>query len=88
MHFMAYVLCALFGFSYLFLIKRYINRWKSIPEFSDYGDLPVNPFLSIIVTARNEEKNLFRCLSSIVREIHEEMQDLVCFMPESILGHC
>lgn len=67
MHFMAYVLCALFGFSYLFLIKRYINRWKSIPEFSDYGDLPVNPFLSIIVTARNEEKNLFRCLSSILK---------------------
>ena len=49
---------------YSFLIVYYWLSWKSIPEYISSGKTP-STGLSVLIPARNEEKNIINCLESV-----------------------
>src|SRR5262245_31977713 len=52
---------------YIFLINYYWWAWRSIPEYV----LPAkrsNAEFSVVIPARNEEKNIIHCLESICHQ--------------------
>jgi cellulose synthase/poly-beta-1,6-N-acetylglucosamine synthase-like glycosyltransferase len=52
---------------YSFLIIYYLLGWKSIPEHISVEKGP-NTRLSVVIPARNEEKNIINCLESVCRQ--------------------
>ena len=59
-------------FPYSLLILYYRKNWKSLPEFIPSNKIPENelPFISIIIAARNEEKNIGYCIQSIINQTY------------------
>ncbi len=57
---------------YCILLFYYRKSWKQIPDFVPAGkmDLEDMPFVSIIIAARNEEKNIGLCLQSLIRQTY------------------
>jgi len=57
--------------AYAWLILYYRKSWRQIPDFkpahTSSGRLP---FISIIIAARNEEKNIGKCIESIVHQTY------------------
>ena len=53
---------------YAWLILYYRKGWKEIPEYQSAKKLEQDelPFISIIIAARNEEKNIGNCIQSII----------------------
>ena len=56
---------------YVWLMLYYRKSWKAIPAF----EIPENanhylPFISIIIAARNEEKNIGKCIQSIIAQTY------------------
>ena len=64
----------LFLLPYFILILYYRTSWLDIPDFIPAKKIPENelPFVSIIIAARNEEKNIGNCLQSIINQTYEE----------------
>jgi cellulose synthase/poly-beta-1,6-N-acetylglucosamine synthase-like glycosyltransferase len=56
---------------YVWLMFYYRSAWKKIPDFvaaeNAYNELP---FISIIIAARNEEKNIGKCIQSILDQTY------------------
>jgi cellulose synthase/poly-beta-1,6-N-acetylglucosamine synthase-like glycosyltransferase len=52
---------------YGFLIIYYWFAWKSIPEYI-LTDKPPHTGLSVVIPARNEEKNIINCLESVCNQ--------------------
>jgi len=52
---------------YGFLIVYYWLSWRSIPEYISPDKNP-NTGLSVLIPARNEEKNIINCLESVCRQ--------------------
>jgi cellulose synthase/poly-beta-1,6-N-acetylglucosamine synthase-like glycosyltransferase len=56
---------------YVWLMLYYRSAWKKIPDFvaaeNAYNELP---FISIIIAARNEEKNIGKCIQSILDQTY------------------
>lgn len=67
---MVAVLCiAILFISYISLILYYRKSWISIPEFkpqTSSGNL--QPFISVIIPARNEEQNIKACIDTILAQ--------------------
>lgn len=65
---LGYMICIFLGISYLLLIKNYLFHWHSIPVVRFDKESIENPFISIIVAARNEENNISKCLQSLIEQ--------------------
>jgi glycosyltransferase involved in cell wall biosynthesis len=55
--------------SYAFLIDFYRRSWNQIPEFLP-GNLDHEPFISIIISIRNEENNLKQLIDSLKQQTY------------------
>jgi cellulose synthase/poly-beta-1,6-N-acetylglucosamine synthase-like glycosyltransferase len=55
---------------YIILLFYYRKSWKQIPEFKPAGEFHENelPVVSVIIAARNEEKNIGKCIESLIRQ--------------------
>ncbi len=60
--------------SYSFLILYYRKSWKEIEDFvpQEKFDEKELPFVSIIIAARNEEKNIGKCIQSIIAQTYPQ----------------
>ncbi len=57
--------------SYIWLILYYRKAWMEIPDFKIAEKSNGNgPFISIIIAARNEEKNIGACIQSILNQTY------------------
>lgn len=56
--------------SYATLIFYYRVAWKHIPDYISSKEIKKNelPYVSIIIAARNEEKNIGNCIQSIIKQ--------------------
>lgn len=73
MIYMAFLLISLLLLiPYSVLILYYRKSWLHIKDFTPGGKLPENelPFVSIIIAARNEERNIGNCVQSILRQTY------------------
>ncbi len=59
---------------YAWLILYYRKSWKEIPEYQPSEKFGENklPFISIIIAARNEEKNIGDCIQSIINQTYPQ----------------
>ena len=57
---------------YLFLILYYSRGWKSLPSYISKAipDQEALPFVSIIIAARNEERDIASCIDSINQQTY------------------
>jgi len=60
-----YILCTALAISYVYLLTGYMSSWNDIEEWSVPDDFFPTRFLSIIIPARNEAKDITACLRSI-----------------------
>ena len=67
-----YILSTLFFLIYASLIIYYRQSWLSIPVFKDAGTTVPEPgvFVSVIIPARNEEKNILNCLKAVLSQTY------------------
>jgi cellulose synthase/poly-beta-1,6-N-acetylglucosamine synthase-like glycosyltransferase len=58
--------------AYLALLLYYRKSWVSMLEYSSSEKLTENelPFVSIIIAARNEEKNIGECIQSLIKQTY------------------
>ena len=68
MFFVGIVLSFVLGFSYLFIIVGYLKNWHSLKFEPDKNNLDNIPFISVVVAARDEEKNLSHCIQSLLNQ--------------------
>ena len=66
------VITIFFLLPYIILIFYYRRSWSGIPDFTPSKNILRNelPFISIIIAARNEEKNIGNCLQSIINQTY------------------
>lgn len=59
---------------YIILLFYYRKSWKHIPEFIPAGVFQEDelPFVSVIIAARNEEKNIGKCIQSLIRQTYPQ----------------
>jgi cellulose synthase/poly-beta-1,6-N-acetylglucosamine synthase-like glycosyltransferase len=59
---------------YAWLILYYRKSWIEIPEYQPYVKLEQNelPFISIVIAARNEEKNIGDCIQSVINQTYPQ----------------
>lgn len=59
---------------YIILILYYWKSWHKIKEYevADQKGTGEGVFISVIIPARNEEKNISNCISSIINQIYPE----------------
>ncbi len=56
---------------YTWLMLYYRKSWKQIPDFELKESININlPFITIIIAARNEEKNIGKCIQSIIDQTY------------------
>ncbi len=60
--------------SYVWLILYYRKAWMRVPDFKIGQEVKENelPFISIIIAARNEEKNIGACIQSILNQTYSK----------------
>ena len=58
--------------AYLALLLYYRKSWVSMTEYSSSEKVTENelPFVSIIIAARNEEKNIGECIQSLIKQTY------------------
>lgn len=72
---MAFLLISIFLIiPYVWLILYYRKGWIEIPEYQPAKKWEQNelPFISIIIAARNEEKNIGDCIQSIISQTYPQ----------------
>lgn len=67
MYFIA-ILSALSAIAYALLILKLLRAWEELPAFSSSGNKAVKLSCSLLIPARNEEKNLPHCLKSLLKQ--------------------
>ena len=69
-----YLISVLLLFLYCWLILFYRQSWLKIKDFTSASNIEaLNPvFISVIIAARNEEKNIGSCLFSIIKQTYPE----------------
>ena len=65
----AILISVLLFVSYATLIIFYYRSWKSIPDFTS-TKLNYTTTISVIIAARNEERNIIDCISSLKNQIY------------------
>ena len=68
MFFVGIVLSFVLGFSYLFIIVGYLKNWHNLKFVPGRNNLENIPFISVVVAARTEEKNLSHCIQSLLNQ--------------------
>ena len=68
MFFVGIVLSFVLGFSYLYIIANYLINWHSLKFEPGRNNLENIPFISVVVAARDEEKNLSHCIQSLLNQ--------------------
>ena len=68
MFFVGIVLSFVLGFSYLFIIVCYLKNWHNLKFVPGRNNLENIPFISVVVAARDEEKNLSQCIQSLLNQ--------------------
>ena len=60
--------------SYAFLIFYYRAAWVNIPDYISSKEIKENelPYVSLIIAARNEEKNIGNCIQSIINQTYPQ----------------
>ncbi|PWT95889.1 MAG: glycosyl transferase [Bacteroidetes bacterium] len=67
-----FCICLVLLACYSILIGYYYQSWKQVPEFIIHDHKDFVPFekLSVIIPARNEEKNIRACLESVTNQTY------------------
>ena len=68
MFFVGIVLSFVLGFSYLFIIVCYLKNWHNLKFVPGRNNLENIPFISVVVAARDEEKNVSLCIQSLLNQ--------------------
>jgi cellulose synthase/poly-beta-1,6-N-acetylglucosamine synthase-like glycosyltransferase len=68
MFFVGIALSFVLGFSYLYIIASYLKNWHSLKFVPNRNNLENIPFISVIVAARDEEKNISPCIQSLLNQ--------------------
>jgi cellulose synthase/poly-beta-1,6-N-acetylglucosamine synthase-like glycosyltransferase len=68
MFFVGIVLSFVLGFSYLYIIANYLKNWHSLKLEPGKNNLDNIPFISVVVAARDEEKNISHCIQSLLNQ--------------------
>ena len=66
MFFVGIFLSFVLGFSYLYIIANYLKNWHNLKFVPDSNSLENIPFISVVVAARDEEKNISHCIKSLL----------------------
>jgi len=66
------VITAIMTIFYMVLIGYYLRSWILVPVQVNEANYKPSTFISIIIPARNEEKNIQDCLDSILRQSYPE----------------
>lgn len=66
--------CALAALGYSARASVMLRGWRAVP---DAGSLPGAPSLSIVVPARNEERNIERCVRSLLAQTLDDYEVIV-----------
>ncbi|MDP5089856.1 MAG: glycosyltransferase [Saprospiraceae bacterium] len=65
---MGIVLSFVLGFSYLYIIANYLKNWRNLKFVPGRNNLDNIPFMSVVVAARDEEKNVSLCIQSLLNQ--------------------
>ena len=68
MFFLGIVLCFVLGFSYLYIVASYLKNWRKLKFVPGRNNLDNRPFISVVVAARDEEKNISYCIQSLLNQ--------------------
>jgi cellulose synthase/poly-beta-1,6-N-acetylglucosamine synthase-like glycosyltransferase len=66
MFFVGIVLSLVLGFSYLYIVVSYLKNWRNLKFLPGRNNLDNRPFISVVVAARDEEKNISHCIQSLL----------------------
>ena len=55
---------------YIYIIRRYIYEWDKIDEFKTPSNFSPSTYISVIIPARNEARNIKKCLDSVLNQIY------------------
>ena len=68
MFFGGVVLSFVLGLSYLYIIVSYLKNWHDLKFVPNKNNLENIPFISVVVAARDEEKNIIHCIQSLLNQ--------------------
>lgn len=68
MFFGGIVLSFVLGLSYLYIIAGYLKNWQDLKFAPSRNNLENSPFISVVVAARDEEKNITNCIQSLLKQ--------------------
>ena len=68
MFFGGVVLSFVLGLSYLYIIVSYLKNWHDLKFVPNKNNLENFPFISVVVAARDEEKNIIHCIQSLLNQ--------------------
>ncbi len=68
MFFGGIVLSFVLGLSYLYIIVSYLKNWRYLKFVPSKNNLENIPFISVVVAARDEEKNIIHCIQSLLNQ--------------------
>ena len=68
MFFVVIVLSFVLGVSYLFIISGYLKNWRDLKYLTVKNNQDYIPFISVVVAARDEEKNITHCIQSLLKQ--------------------
>jgi cellulose synthase/poly-beta-1,6-N-acetylglucosamine synthase-like glycosyltransferase len=68
MFFGGIVLSFVLGLSYLYIIVSYLKNWHALKFVPSGNNLEYFPFISVVVAARDEEKNISDCIQSLLKQ--------------------
>jgi len=68
MFFGGIVLSFVLGLSYLYIIVSYLKNWHDLKFVPNKNNLENIPFISVVVAARDEEKNIIHCIQSLLNQ--------------------
>ena len=57
----------IFASAYIFIIRQYIRGWNLLPEWNAPSDFFPKTKVTVIIPARNEEKNISTCINAILK---------------------
>ena len=68
MFFVGIALSFVLGFSYLYIIASYLKNWHNLKFVPGRNNLENIPFISVVVAARDDEKNVSLCIQSLLNQ--------------------
>ncbi|MBK9270980.1 MAG: glycosyltransferase [Saprospiraceae bacterium] len=65
-----FIIDVFFGIAYVFLLIWLFRNWRLTPNLnpSDFDQIPFKTRLSVVIAARNEDKNIKSCIESVLSQ--------------------